>query len=527
MTGAVAVLMDKRAQRRPSKRRGELLSPLSDNRSNELVFAVVGYAGSGTSKVVKMLSGIFSKKGYESSVIKARPILDKAIDWLDKIPCEETASAISRITYYQSVGDEFRDTSGEYGVVAAHMVKEIKRLRLEKTDKKNIYLLDSLKHPDEVALLRHVYGPNFFLIGVGCRPDRRRKRLQIKFRVEDDDIEGLKEIEDFIKRDAEDSEHSYGQLVNKTFHLADYFVDNTGNVEVATEYFIPDQLKRLEDIVFRNEFHRPTADERGMYHAQSAAMRSACLSRQVGASILDGGGNLIAVGANDVPKQGGGTYDDASNNDDRCFKTRKKCSNTTEQNNILSDIYDRLNKAGLLTTKATFVLVSEVLKVTRVKSLIEFSRAVHAEMDALMALVRSGTKLESNATLYSTTYPCHNCARHIVAAGVGRVVYLEPYAKSMAIDLHDDAIADNLPPEEVGQRVRFDPYQGVSPRLYEDVFTKRASLKNDDGVFTYDREAHMRSLERPLWTKNYLEFEEEIEGFIAQLQGSKDEASNE
>ncbi|TMQ08861.1 MAG: hypothetical protein E6J90_35770 [Deltaproteobacteria bacterium] len=35
---------------------------------------------------------------------------------------------------------------------------------------------------------------------------------------------------------------------------------------------------------------------------------------------------------------------------------------------------------------------------------------------------------------------CHNCAKHIVASGIRRVVYVEPYVKSQAVQLHGDAI---------------------------------------------------------------------------------------
>ena len=430
---------------------------------------------------------------------------------------------VENVTYFQTLGDTLRSSSEEYGVVAAFMAKEIKRHRAENSEKNNIFLLDSLKHPDEVALLRHVYGPNFFLIGVGCRPDKRLKRLQLKFKVDKDDKLGIQEIDDFINRDAEDSEHKFGQQVNKTFHLADYFVDNTGNEELESEYSLPDQLKRLEDIVFRIDLHRPTMDERGMYYAQSAAMRSACLSRQVGASILDDDGNLVAVGANEVPKAGGGAYEADSKNDDRCYKSRKVCSNTKQQDKIVADIFQRLQGAQLLTSTASLEDVADVLKVTRVKSLIEFSRAVHAEMDALMSLVRTGAKLKPGATLYSTTYPCHNCARHIVAAGVSRVMYLEPYAKSLAIELHDDSIADNLSIEQSAKKVAFRPYEGVSPRLYEAVFLKRADLKNESGDYVYDVESQVGSIDRPLWTKTFAEFESEVEEFIARLEGGTDE----
>ena len=51
----------------------------------------------------------------------------------------------------------------------------------------------------------------------------------------------------------------------------------------------------------------------------------------------------------------------------------------------------------------------------------------------------AGAKVDE-CTLFATTFPCHHCARHIVAAGIRRVVYVAPYAKSRAVDLHDDAI---------------------------------------------------------------------------------------
>ena len=38
-----------------------------------------------------------------------------------------------------------------------------------------------------------------------------------------------------------------------------------------------------------------------MFHAYGARMRSDCLSRQVGAALLNSGGSLIATGTNEVP----------------------------------------------------------------------------------------------------------------------------------------------------------------------------------------------------------------------------------
>lgn len=488
-----------------------LISKLRAFRSQEVVFAVVGYAGSGTSFVAHRLKAYLEKCDYHPFEIKARTVLDEyATASGIEIP-STSLFPIERTTQYQGIGDALRETSGEYGSVAAYMIRKINRIRGESRDySKNVYILDSLKHPHEVDLLRHVYGNGFCLIGVGCRPDIRTVRLQIKFNIDDS---GSLDLVTFVDRDAEDSENRCGQQVNDTFHRSDYFVDNTPSRENEEQFTLPDELKRLFDIVFTGKIHRPRSDERGMYHAHAAAMRSSCLSRQVGASIMDQKGGLVSVGANEVPKFGGGSYDESSANDDRCFRIRKKCSNTVEQAIIIRQIFNQLKGAELLSDAVTENMLGEALKPTRVRALIEFSRSVHAEMDALLGLVRSGTKLPDESVLFSTTYPCHNCARHIVAAGVRKVVYLEPYAKSMAISLHDDSIADNKSEKESHGKVRFIPYQGVSPRLYKAVYLKTGDLK-DKKIGNILQEEKMRRDTTAIWTKTYEGFEADVIQFI-------------
>jgi len=406
------------------------------------------------------------------------------------------------------------------------MVRSIHRDRqLRDANQRFIYVLDSIKHPGEVDLLRHVYGDGFCLIGVGCRPDIRKKRLQLKFGLDQETAEFI----EFVDRDAEDSDHDYGQQVNKTFHRADFFVDNTPSQENTREFELPDKLRELTEILFDGTIHRPRADERGMFHAYAASLRSGCLSRQVGAAILDGQHNLLSVGANEVPKFGGGTYEEGASRDgvdDRCFISRKHCSNTVQQTKILEDVFQKLNVAGLLQVGTTATKVKDAIKATRIRALLEFSRSVHAEMDAILSLVRSGTKLLTGATLYSTTYPCHNCARHIVAAGLTRVVYLEPYSKSMAIDLHDDSIADNKPAEESMGKVTFVPYQGVSPRLFRAVFLKTADLKDKEGKLVNEETIAENSAPRAgIWSKTFLDFEEEVVKYIEERIEKQGEAN--
>jgi len=99
-------------------------------------------------------------------------------------------------------------------------------------------------------------------------------------------------------------------------------------------------------------------------------------------------------------------------------------------------------------------------------------------MDALLTCARSGVS-PTGGILYTTTFPCHNCTRHIVAAGIERVIYIEPYAKSRAEELHDDAILVEekalRPNRSAKWRVPFTHFVGIGPRRYFDLFSLNLS----------------------------------------------------
>ncbi len=81
----------------------------------------------------------------------------------------------------------------------------------------------------------------------------------------------------------------------------------------------------------------------------------------------------------------------------------------------------------------------KAIKPTRFRAITEFGRAVHAEMDALTTAARQGISV-AGATLVCTTFPCHNCTRHVIASGIRKVLYVLPYSKSLARELHGDAL---------------------------------------------------------------------------------------
>ena len=477
--------------------------------SNEFVFAVVGHAGSGTSVVGDTLKTLLEATAltganFDVSILKARTIIDEwAREHGKDVPATGSRRTLKDVECLQDLGDEMRaeetaDGKADYAAVARALVELIARTRAEKIGveytrgqevspdgKPRAYILDSIRHPAEVHLLRHIYGDAFILVGVVCEEEKRKKRIQAKYNC------GPEDAHEFMERDADDDEKN-GQHVADAFHLSDFFVDNTVDREINgasnRDWKATEDLSRLLKIITHSELIRPKLSETSMYHAFSAQMQSACLSRQVGAAVVDKNGNVLATGTNEAPRAGGGVYGESSEPDveeARCafFRDQQNryCRNTTEQNSIIDDLFSKIKELKDVTAERRDQLKKEIRK-TRIGGLLEFSRAVHAEMDALLSAGRQGISVV-DAILFVTTYPCHYCARHLIAAGIREVQYIEPYPKSKALELHQDSIEIEETQlreyEKKGiKKVFFHPFSGVAPRLYKRAFLKDRELKD-------------------------------------------------
>ncbi len=92
-------------------------------------------------------------------------------------------------------------------------------------------------------------------------------------------------------------------------------------------------------------------------------------------------------------------------------------------------------------------------------------------MEALISCARRGIST-LDAVVFCTTFPCHNCAKHIIAAGINRVVFVEPYSKSKALEFHDESIVyADCEAGNGDKRVRFEPFVGVGPRRFFELFS--------------------------------------------------------
>lgn len=460
--------------------------------SPELFFGLVGAVGTDLNALQTVVAVSLNAIGYTHDFVRLSDLFSE----FDPAWTSKTKHRDEQIWEYMDAGDRIREETNEKAVMAILAIEKIAEFRERHTTNKkkpvarHAYILRSLKTPEEVEILRRVYGGGFFLIAGYSKAEARESTL-LKECADQRNVkpdETLKaQVRKLMERDEKDASKEFGQNVRDTFPLADLFVDlDQGREKTQRE------IDRFTALIHGDEFKTPTRDEHGMFHARAASLRSAELARQVGAAITSAGGELIALGANELPEAGGGlTWSKENDEDD--YRDWKKGQDTNEKKKreTLAEVLEQLKKAGLLSDKAMkkspealLADSTQALKGSRFMNLTEFGRAVHAEMAAITDAARRGVSVDAH-TLYTTTFPCHNCARHIIASGLRRVVYIEPYAKSLASAFHDEAlVVDELRTDkketqsggagaDVDKKVKFEPFVGIAPRLFIPLFTMR------------------------------------------------------
>lgn len=451
----------------------------------EIIIGLVGPIGVDMDFVIQSLEKSLGSVGYQSSMVHLTTVLG------DLAPSLKP-KAITYPDRYKGLiasADKVRRYTDNNAAFACLAISEIRRLRQVSRDNLapqtaantprlgTAYIIRQFKRPEEITLLRQVYGRKFIQVSVYLDKEERKHILIEKIKSYDtqivDDAKAETQALELIEIDYSEVSDTYGQRVSDVFHLGDVFVRGEHKPTTA------DTIDRFIRAFFGHNGISPTKAEYGMYAAAGASLRSLDLSRQVGAAIFSEAGEVISMGCNEVPKAFGGTYwSDGLGDKYRDFE-KGADGNHFRKLRIVHDLVERMGKLGYLSTALTSMgdasaqvrslMGTPSIAESRVMDIIEFGRIIHAEMSAITDAARLGKPI-GGSILFCTTFPCHMCAKHIVAAGIRRVVFLEPYPKSHAKEMHSDSITFSALEQET--HVLFEPFIGISPRRYRDIFEK-------------------------------------------------------
>lgn len=477
----------------------DVLKRLTDDKPerHDVFLGLVAPIGSSRERIIDALTSSLDVYGYAVERIRLTDLLDSVRPaGSSKLP---TRGQARYYTERMNAGDRLRRLAGNDSALAALAVARVAKKRLERrarTDPPTLYIFDSLKHPKEAALLRSVYSAAFWLVSIVEDSQSRLENVSQELARQEGRFGGAPgaQATELIDRDEADPDATHGQQVRDIFAIADFFLPfQTGGQWKKS-------VDRLLQGMFGAPFLTPSVDEEAMRHAQAAALRSAAIGRQVGAAVIPPLGAPHLLGTNEVPKPGGGQFREGDEPDHRDFQSGSDPTPAYTER-VIRELMDRLAKAGYFTpdrnTAGGAAVLKEattpdatgrsVLDGARAKSLIEFTRCLHAEQAAIVDAARSGVAI-SQGRLYTTTFPCHECTKFIIGAGIVEVQYIEPYPKSLAGDLFGDLI-DAVSPLPRGKdgtdssvsKVPFRPFVGFGPSRYDEVFAAK-SRREGSGV---------------------------------------------
>jgi deoxycytidylate deaminase/dephospho-CoA kinase len=338
----------------------------------------------------------------------------------------------------QDFGDELRREHGsEY--LAKKAIDQIRNGHTEGMK----WVVDSIRNPAEVQALQQC-SRLFYLFGIYAEKDKRWERVKSKYsnaqnQFDEDDL-----------NDTGNENETYGQKVGTCFEEADVVLSNNDNFEaIHNEEFgrlsgrVGQYIRIVAEPLSRKQpigKHEPR-----MAMAYAASQQSSCLKRKVGALIVDEMGNVISSGYNEVPpfeKPCQKQFVD-------CY--REKISNEfffKELPGIIPEIKGREEELKQHFRKRFKIL--------------DYCRALHAEENAILSLVRNGRSVPlDRCTLYTTTFPCRLCAEKIVTVGLKKIVYLEPYPDHGAVSILK------------GAGVSFEFFEGVTFKAYFRIYGEK------------------------------------------------------
>jgi deoxycytidylate deaminase len=356
-----------------------------------IVIGITGTFGSGCSFIVE---NFLSRDNFEyhslSLVLREK--------YKEMYPMEDNPSRMT----LQDFGDKIREENG-----SDFLAKQI--CDIIKVDDSKVHIVDSIRNPYEIEYLRSTY-QRFYILGVNADIEVRWGRVE---RIYDGNRLAFDTDE---KRDKE-GEAEHCQQVEKCFELADYVISNNADASKGNRQYdlLRAQVDRFLKLVYREKLF-PTEMETAMAMAQAATYRSSCLKRHVGAAIVDRTCCVVSTGFNEVPPENASCKDAYG----ICYRTKLRKEFKQQVQNITLD--------ATKTEKISKYYQDNV-------KLMDYCRALHAEENAILNMVRNGSVSSiSTAILYTTTFPCNLCANKIVSIGIKKVVYSSPYPMKEAKD---------------------------------------------------------------------------------------------
>jgi len=315
-------------------------------------------------------------------------------------------------------------------------------------NKSNHFVIDAFRNPLEIEYFKRRYS-EFYLLAV--LRDQKQRHESLNLLAEDKN-----KIDERENRQSKSYPQNIGsQNLIECVSKGDFFVENI--FDENKEYpYLKYNLAKIICLAKTPGCIPPTQDERAMQMAMTARQMSGCISRRVGAVIVNDEGYITGFGWNDAPRgQPACSLRTAKEligeSDDNIFSKYERSPEFKKhiENNCIPD--------------QPFCFRSELVNMNASKGAEqkEFTRALHAEENAFFQAIKNSGNDLKDATLYTTDQPCNLCSKKAYQLGISRIVYIQEYP----------GIAKEQTIESGNRHIKVERYQGVLGSAFFKLFT--------------------------------------------------------
>jgi hypothetical protein len=241
----------------------------------ELIFGLVGPIGVDLDTVTSLLEDALHVVNYNVDALRVTKLMQEIPTdvTLDENP-HYIDSFRQRINYANAVRNKLA-RSDAMSILAISAIRELRKQRggnEEAPLPSQAYIIRQFKRPEEIKLLRAVYGRQFVQISAYAPQRYRIDRIAAKERASRrglvDEVDAWTEAYKLVMQDEREGligGRDFGQNVRDAFPLGDVFIDTVDRANCRAT------LARFINALFGNNEIGPTHDEYGMYIAKSAS----------------------------------------------------------------------------------------------------------------------------------------------------------------------------------------------------------------------------------------------------------------
>lgn len=334
-------------------------------------------------------------------------------------------------------------------------------------------VIDSLKNPFEIVYFKERYSA-YYTFSVHAKDETIYERFPDKDEIKAIHQKELNQDNTNKQKDSLDSEKDFNsQNIIECIQRSDIYIDNNDD-KTNTLYT---QVFKYLSLIVHPGLITPTKDEMIMQLALNAKFNSGCISRQVGAVVLNKYDSVRAIGWNEVPE---GqipcllrSHNELLNNPsslDYSSYEKDKLRKTDAFKYIFAKHENQYKESTALGLNDSFCFKQVQNEIDGQKNQV-YTRSLHAEENAFLQASKYGNTEIIGGQLFTTASPCFLCAKKAYQLGIKRIVYIEAYP-----DISREQVF------EIGihtiEMVHFRGAIGLAyQKLYEPIFSYKDELK--------------------------------------------------